>query len=284
MIENNNTILCLNTLIKDDNTEMHQVTLDCLVQKDATSLLSQVPQTGGMLSQLTSLQGNDQQASSLPMTSSSVDINNGTPYPPVLTKRQSDMIFAANIQMARDQYKHSLRMEENKQKAELKEQAENRRTEKARKKEFEQSLICEDAEGYLRIQSRIPDEKDLLSGKIFHERNIKLFNIVSSEPICKMQIVTWDGLKSFILLVGKECSDRGLSKKLSENGVSPSFGRDKNRQIMKLVYAYLVTHADDCKIKRYFGWCKTDRGWEFAAEGEMTVQGILDKHMSKREG
>lgn len=292
MSKNYNTILGLNTLIKDDNREMHPFTLDYLTQKDAAALPNYLAQNEGMPSQPISSQGNNQQTVSLQMPPSLPEQspaqclvpNVPMPYSLVLTDHQRDMMLAAKIQMEKEEYKQSLRIEENEKKEKLKEQAENRRAEKARKKEFEQISICEDAEGYLRIQSRIPDEKDLFSGRIFQERHIKLFNIVSSEPICKMQMVVWDGLKSFILLVGKECSDRGLAKKLLENGVSPCLARDKKRQVMKLVYAHLVKEADVCYMKRYYGWCKTDHGWEFAAEGEMTVQSILDEYMSKKEG
>ena len=215
--------------------------------------------------------------------SSAYAVGNVVTIPLNLSGRGCERLVDAEISMRKDCYKHTLREEENKQKEALKAEREQNEFSRKRRKEFERTFVYEDDKGYLQVQSLLPEEKEEIKCHVLEKQYIKLYSLVSSEPICKIQIVTWDGLKASIILIGKDCSSRGLAKALAANGVSVGFGRDKRRLIENQIYAYLVDHAEERYVKRNFGWCRTDHGWEFATESELTIQDILDEHARKED-
>lgn len=210
-------------------------------------------------------------------------VGNVVTIPLNLSERVCERLVYAEISMRKDCYKHTLHKEENKQKEALKAEREQNDFSRKRRKEFERTFVYEDDKGYLQVQSLLPEEKEGIKCHVLEKQYIKLYNLVSSEPICKIQIVTWDGLKASIFLIGKDCSSRGLAKALAANGVSVGFGRDKRRLIENQIYAYLVDHAEERYVKRNFGWCRTNHGWEFATESELTIQDILDEHARKED-
>lgn len=210
-------------------------------------------------------------------------VGNVVTIPLNLSERVCERLVCAEISMRKDCYKHTLHKEENKQKEALKAEREQNDFSRKRRKEFERTFVYEDDKGYLQVQSLLPEEKEGIKCHVLEKQYIKLYNLVSSEPICKIQIVTWDGLKASIFLIGKDCSSRGLAKALAANGVSVGFGRDKRRLIENQIYAYLVDHAEERYVKRNFGWCRTNHGWEFATESELTIQDILDEHARKED-
>lgn len=214
-------------------------------------------------------------------TSNAYVAGNVVTTPSALGEKGRERLLNAQIHMSLDYYRHTLREEENKQKEALKAEREQSEFSRKRRKEFERTFVYEDGTGYLQVQSLLPEEKEGIKCHVLEKQYIKLYNLVSSEPICKIQMVTWDGLKASIILIGKDCSSRGLAKALAVNGVSVDFRRDKRRLIENQIYAYLVDHAEERYVKRNFGWCKTDHGWEFATESELTIQDILDEHARK---
>ena len=201
--------------------------------------------------------------------------------PSAFGEKDRERLLNAQIHMSLDYYRHTLRKEENKQKEALKGEREQSEFSRKRRKEFERTFVYEDGNGYLQVQSLLPEEKEGIKCHVLEKQYIKLYNLVSGEPICKIQMVTWDGLKASIILIGKDCSSRGLAKALAANGVSVDFRRDKRRLIENQIYAYLVDHAEERYVKRNFGWFKTDHGWEFATESELTIQDILDEYARK---
>ena len=192
-------------------------------------------------------------------------------------------MLGANIRMAENEQRHRHHMEENAQKADIKELHEEQKLVRGQCKELEQKSVYQDGDGYLRIQSTIPGRKVVVSDPIFPKRDIRLEKIVSSEPIGEMQALCWDGMTERIYLIGRDCSGRGFAKALTKAGLSIKFGRDKSRQVADMVYEYLSSHQRERYLKLRYGWNKTtgDCGWEFADEADETVNSILNKERWK---
>lgn len=207
---------------------------------------------------------------------------NGMPvagsYP---SEKERMAMLGAGIRMAENQQRHVHRMEENAQKAYIKEQHEEQKLARELCKELEQKSIYRDDDGDLRIQSQIPGRKVVVSEPIISKRGIRLEKIVSSEPIDEIQVLCWDEVPKGeeVYLVGKDCSGKGFMKALEKAGLSIRFGRDKSRQVADMVYSYLSKNSSERYLKLRYGWNKITSGcgWEFADETEETVQSILNK-------
>ena len=205
---------------------------------------------------------------------------NGVPTPGLILNNEENMaLLKSGIRMAEAEQKHEQNMKEIAQKAYLKEWNEEQKLVRKQRKAMEQKAVYKDPNGYLRIQSMIPGKKPVVSDPIFPSRNVRLEKIVSSEPISEIQMLCVEGMQECIYLIGKECSARGFMKALEKAGLSINFGRDKNRQIADMVYAYLLKNPVERYLKRRYGWNKTTFGcgWEFADDTEETVQSILEK-------
>lgn len=159
-----------------------------------------------------------------------------------------------------------------------------RKSERAQARELQQKAVIVDPDGYMRIQSKQPERKAVLSDPITNVRGISLVRIVSFESTVDIQKICCKDTNKVMYLIGEECTAKGFQKALEGSGIAVYFKHEKSREVYGLIYEYLIRNCSIENLKYRFGWNKTNSGWEFASENEETVQTILRNHKLKESG
>lgn len=183
--------------------------------------------------------------------------------------------------MEEDRQKHNDKLRQIEVETMAKDYISERKFERAQARELQQKAVIVDSDGYLRIESKLPGRKSVLSDPITNVRGISMVRIVGFESTVDIQKISCTETNEVIYLIGSECTVKGFQKALETSGIIVHFGREKSKEVYGLIYGYLIRNCGVQNCKRRFGWNKTDSGWEFASENEETLQTILQKHKVK---
>lgn len=140
-------------------------------------------------------------------------------------------------------------------------------------REMAQVAIFEDSDGFLCQEIIFPDGKKLYSKPIVNKPNLQMICLYAMDSDDVVAIVGIDGFDDKIILGGKFFDAVGLWKMLQSKGVVIGVCREKKKQIIELIFAYLVDHAKKRKLPSSLGWYQTEQGWMFAAKASQTMLG-----------
>lgn len=126
------------------------------------------------------------------------------------------------------------------------------------------SAIVADSQGFLCVETRLPDNKKEVSAPVLLIADLSMIRMIdceTHEPVADKLV--WDhGEKSFLLKKSKNKAIE-FSKKLEEYGETIAVSSKRKSMVATMIYAYLIKHAKYDEVYSHWGWNKTDKGWIF---------------------
>lgn len=142
-------------------------------------------------------------------------------------------------------------------------------------REMAQISIFENSEGYLCQEIIFPEGEIEYSRPIVNQPNLQMMCLYSVEGDDVVAIVGINNFAEKVILREKNFDAIGLGKMLQTKGVVIGVCREKKKQVLELIFAYLVERAEKRKIPNSLGWYQTEQGWAFAERISQTMLGAM---------
>lgn len=150
--------------------------------------------------------------------------------------------------------------------------------ERKEQRSLARKALFKDMDGYLCMQTIFPNGKKYYSNRVLSVADIEMTCIIDITNFDRrVGLLEWNREKKKHLLKEQDFSAKGLEKLFEKNGVALEVGRDRKREMLGMIWQFLMENSKHISAFPYRGWCYTRDGWKFADHQNMTIEYIMQE-------